>query len=400
MPFSHYLFNPSVLLHTSLVRLPRATPIQILRYTVPEGPWPFIVDVPVPEKRKRKESTIPVYVFVPPWLTETEEPPTKANDGRIRVPVMLDFHGGGFYMGSPLEQAPFCAQMARELSCVVLSVDYRMAPADPFPAAVEDAEDVLRAVVEGDGTTSGRGLRNGIRKWLARERQKKTGKKKGDEKSSDYLAEETSPLWMDLDFDFDTTRISIAGFSSGGNLALNLALSIPQNPPLVNEFWPSVIPLDHPNEVPLLLFYPSFDLRQVPNERSRPEGLAEGGAYFKWMSSSLVPTYVSGDKKAHPRASPGLAAIQPNPENARSGLLPQARMLLTLPSLDTLAEQSEIWIRKVQENGRGEHLEVKRHEGMHHGWTQFPVSMLGEKEKETRIEAFGRAVKFVKESWD
>ena len=400
MPFSDYLFNPAVLLHTSLVRLPRATPIQVLKYTVPEGPWPFIVNVPVSEKRERKGASIPVYVYVPPSLTKARAVPTIAENEKARLPVMLDFHGGGFYMGSPLEQAPFCAQMARELSCVVLSVDYRMAPADPFPAAVEDAEDVLKAVIEGDAGASGRELRNGIQKWLAHERRKEKGKKNSEEGITKEGAEEASKSETSVFLDLDNTRISIAGFSSGGNLALNLALSIAPNPPLVNETWPSVIPLDHPNEIPLLLFYPSFDLRQLPTERRRPEGLAEGGAYFKRMSSSLVPTYVSGDKKGHPRASPGLAAIQPNPESPKSGILTQARMLLILPSLDTLAEQSETWVRKVRDNGRGEHLEVERYEGMHHGWTQFPVRMLGEKEKDTRIEAFDRATKFVKECWD
>ena len=46
-------------------------------------------------------------------------------------------------MGSYLEQAPFCAKLARELKCVVLSVDYRTGPIHKHPAALEDAQDVL-----------------------------------------------------------------------------------------------------------------------------------------------------------------------------------------------------------------------------------------------------------------
>lgn len=47
-------------------------------------------------------------------------------NGEWKVPVVLDFHGGGFIMGSPLEQAPYAAMMARELGAVVISVSYEL----------------------------------------------------------------------------------------------------------------------------------------------------------------------------------------------------------------------------------------------------------------------------------
>ncbi|MSP83344.1 MAG: alpha/beta hydrolase [Alphaproteobacteria bacterium] len=49
------------------------------------------------------------------------------------------FHGGGFILGSVATHDPFTALLARETGAVVVSVDYRLAPEHPFPAAFDDA---------------------------------------------------------------------------------------------------------------------------------------------------------------------------------------------------------------------------------------------------------------------
>lgn len=74
-------------------------------------------------------------------------------------------------------------------------------------------------------------------------------------------------------------------------------------------------------------------------------------------------------------------------------------MMLVLPGLDDLAEQSEVWMRKVGEEGRARDVRVERYEGMKHGWTQFPVGWLDEAQKRARGEVFGMAVEFVREGW-
>ncbi len=61
-------------------------------------------------------------------------------------PVMVFFHGGGFVMGGIGTHEPYCAEAARLLDMPVISVDYRLAPEHPFPAAVEDCEAAARAV--------------------------------------------------------------------------------------------------------------------------------------------------------------------------------------------------------------------------------------------------------------
>jgi acetyl esterase/lipase len=52
--------------------------------------------------------------------------------------VLLYFHGGGFISCSPQGHRPITATLARLIGCRVFSVDYRLAPEHPFPAAVED----------------------------------------------------------------------------------------------------------------------------------------------------------------------------------------------------------------------------------------------------------------------
>ncbi|GAB4492674.1 MAG: alpha/beta hydrolase [Anaerolineales bacterium] len=53
--------------------------------------------------------------------------------------VMLYLHGGGYVSGSPQSYQRFCAQVADRLQLPLLLPDYRLAPENPFPAALEDA---------------------------------------------------------------------------------------------------------------------------------------------------------------------------------------------------------------------------------------------------------------------
>ena len=55
-------------------------------------------------------------------------------------PTVVFFHGGGYVLGSIATHDWLCRHLTRESGCAVLSVDYRLAPEHPFPAAVEDAD--------------------------------------------------------------------------------------------------------------------------------------------------------------------------------------------------------------------------------------------------------------------
>jgi acetyl esterase len=66
--------------------------------------------------------------------------PTEAG----RHPVVVYFHGGGYALADPEATEAMTAALAARSGCAVLSVDYRLAPEHPYPAAHEDALDALR----------------------------------------------------------------------------------------------------------------------------------------------------------------------------------------------------------------------------------------------------------------
>ena len=55
------------------------------------------------------------------------------------LPLLVFFHGGGWTVGDLDSYDPLCRVLANRAACAVLSVDYRLAPEHPFPAAVDDA---------------------------------------------------------------------------------------------------------------------------------------------------------------------------------------------------------------------------------------------------------------------
>jgi len=59
------------------------------------------------------------------------------------APLMVFFHGGGWMLASLHSYDTSCRRLAAKAGCVVVSVDYRLAPEHRFPAAVEDAWDAF-----------------------------------------------------------------------------------------------------------------------------------------------------------------------------------------------------------------------------------------------------------------
>jgi len=60
-------------------------------------------------------------------------------DGRGPFPVLVFFHGGGWVIGNLDTHDGVCRLLTNGAGCMVASVDYRLAPEHPFPAAAEDS---------------------------------------------------------------------------------------------------------------------------------------------------------------------------------------------------------------------------------------------------------------------
>ncbi|WP_223692637.1 alpha/beta hydrolase [Leifsonia poae] len=106
------------------------------------------------------------------------------------LPAILYIHGGAFMLGSVATEDERCEFYARDANCVVIALDYRLAPEHPFPAAFDDCADVL-----------------------------------------DWIYREAGSLGI------DPRRIAIGGNSAGGALAASTALAARaiDRPPLVHQ---------------------------------------------------------------------------------------------------------------------------------------------------------------------
>jgi acetyl esterase len=93
------------------------------------------------------------------------------------LPLIMNFHGGGFITGDPQQSQWWCSSIAHDARAVVVSVDYRLAPEHPYPAAPEDCY-----------------------------------------ASTVWCAEHASELGI------DASRIGVMGDSAGGNLAAVVSL--------------------------------------------------------------------------------------------------------------------------------------------------------------------------------
>lgn len=99
------------------------------RWALPLWRWATGLARPVPrvgvDVADHAEAGVPVRVY---------RPAVGASGG-----ALLWLHGGGLIVGRPAMDDGRCVAWARDLGLVVVSVDYRLAPEHPFPAALDDA---------------------------------------------------------------------------------------------------------------------------------------------------------------------------------------------------------------------------------------------------------------------
>src|ERR1700690_1263264 len=121
--------NPHSVLQTSVAQRREAL-AELLRLGAPDLPigWTEGRMVPGPA------GALPVRIYTP-----AEEP------ARL-IPGIVYFHGGGLVAGSVATHESIARALASSGACRIVSVEYRLAPEHPFPAALEDCLAALRHV--------------------------------------------------------------------------------------------------------------------------------------------------------------------------------------------------------------------------------------------------------------
>ncbi|KAF2263809.1 hypothetical protein CC78DRAFT_465004 [Lojkania enalia] len=294
---------------------------------------------PAPSFHKDIEATVSplkgkfrLHFYVPKGYTANQR-----LKGR-RYPCVINFHGGGFTLGSAHDDARWAGVVVEQVGAVVVSVDYRLAPEYPFPTAVEDGADAIL-----------------------------------------YLARNADQLML------DTERFAVSGFSSGGNMSFTVPLCL-QGELLEKTSSGKPIPSSHAGHTPvqppsvvvtnstqgiqvkirgIVSFYPSTDYTQTREQRRQTCARKDQQlpAVFTQLfdDSYLQPPSLD---LAHPWLSPGVAP------DSMLAALPDDIVLFCCEWDMLLAEGERL--RDRLRTGLGKRVHYHCVPGVPHGWDKAP----------------------------
>ncbi|QIS17570.1 alpha/beta hydrolase [Nocardia terpenica] len=125
----------------------RARVDAMLRHSQPEGPL-SAEEIRAAFREFMERMIVPERIRTA-WTTLGDRPAlqVEAVDG-ARGGTILYFHGGSFVFGSPETALSLTGNLVARTGFRALSVDYRLAPEHPFPAAIEDTLRAYRALLD------------------------------------------------------------------------------------------------------------------------------------------------------------------------------------------------------------------------------------------------------------
>ncbi|WP_128476862.1 alpha/beta hydrolase [Halorussus pelagicus] len=215
----------------------------------------FVRDLSIPGPGASAEDSgreIPIRVYRHAALDATDEGDP--------APVLVYYHGGGWVLGTLDSIDGVCRRLARRGECVVVSVDYRLAPEHPFPAAVEDADAALQWVADHAETFGG-----------------------------------------------DPDRLAVGGTSAGGNLAAVTAMRVrdARRDPERDESVPDI--------ARQFLFYPITDYAfDTDSYAENGDGPLLTETDMRWFWDRYLRSEVDGaNPYAAPLRAPDLADLPP-----------------------------------------------------------------------------------------
>jgi len=212
---------------------------------------PAAHEVPVEVSRKARDEGKGIFPFNPPDpdAEEIEIPTDTGGSGILRLMrptgtptgVFLHIHGGGWTLGRPWHQDFRMRKFVEATGCATVSVEYRLAPENPWPAGAKDCANAAEWVI-------------------------------------DNMAEV-----------FGTTKLAIGGESAGANLAATTLLAMKDRGKLVAFDG-------------ALMIYGAYDLSGTPSVRNwGPRKLVLSTPTINWFTANLD---IPHNKQRDPMASP------------------------------------------------------------------------------------------------
>lgn len=261
-----------------------------------------------PSKGRRK---IEVKVWDPKKKLDASS--SRATTPPAKRPMVVNFHGGGFVLGSATDDALWAGALMKAVDAVVFSVNYRLAPEYPYPKAVEDCADSIIQIA-----------------------------RRADE------------------FGVDADRIIVSGFSAGGSLALAswVLLQQPQR-------WGYDLAGSAPKIAGFTLFYPLLDwTMDRPSKRDtcvKPDMTLSHNLTDLFDASYVFPK-IPREERDDPRLSPGLMS----PELLEH--MPPVHLCIC--EYDMLHAEGHIFADRLEEAGR--EITVRVVKEAKHAWDKAP----------------------------
>jgi acetyl esterase/lipase len=253
-------------------------------------------------------------------------------------PLLINLHGGGFSIGHARDDARFLTHITSSLSCVAVSIDYRLAPTYPFPTAIED---IISSIL--------------------------------------YLWEHAE------EFGIDTEETVITGFSAGGFLAYSVVIGLEDMLKKRKEEGKDRV---KGRVKGLVVFYGGCDYTSTRAEKdaSNPNLIPViPPSLYRFFDRS----YLQGNPdKTSPLLTPGLA-----PREALRRAMPETIVMINCGGDQLLAESLRFGERLRSLGKRVEGMVI---EGEGHAWDKKPSFKKGNVKRD---EAYDFAVKNLKHIW-
>jgi acetyl esterase/lipase len=261
----------------------------------------------VPSTISSKPGKFTLHFYVPTNYLEEEK--------STKWPAVINFHGGGFTLGSATDDARFARFVMERSKAVFISVDYRLAPEYPFPTAVEDGADALL-----------------------------------------YVINNATELRI------DPNRLATSGFSAGGNIAITAPMRL--------HLLGQTLPIPKYTIVATVTFYPITDYTLSREERRaasvRPDATLPPSLTNLFDSSYLFPPELDlRDPCLSPNKASDELLIKSIPDN----------VFFYTCEWDMLLREGEYLARRLEQPPISKRVSYTMVREVPHGWDKSPNPM-------------------------